>query len=57
MPREWVEVLERLQDRVPARELPVVRRVVETELGRPLEALFRALRAAPDRVGVARAGA
>ena len=40
MPREWVEVLERLQDRVPARELPVVRRVVETELGRPLEALF-----------------
>jgi len=40
MPREWVEVLERLQDRVPPRELPVVRRVVETELGRPLEALF-----------------
>jgi len=40
MPREWVEVLERLQDRVPARELPVVRRVVETELGRPLEAIF-----------------
>ena len=40
MPREWVEVLERLQDRVPPRELPVVRRVVETELGRPLEAIF-----------------
>jgi predicted unusual protein kinase regulating ubiquinone biosynthesis (AarF/ABC1/UbiB family) len=40
MPREWVEVLERLQDRVPPRELPVIRRVVETELGRPLEALF-----------------
>jgi predicted unusual protein kinase regulating ubiquinone biosynthesis (AarF/ABC1/UbiB family) len=41
MPREWIEVLSKLQDRVPPRELPVVRRVVEGELGRPLEALFR----------------
>jgi predicted unusual protein kinase regulating ubiquinone biosynthesis (AarF/ABC1/UbiB family) len=41
MPREWVEVLARLQDRVPPRDLPVVRRVVESELGRPLEAVFR----------------
>ena len=41
MPREWTQVLSRLQDRVPPRELPVVRRVVEGELGRPLEALFR----------------
>jgi predicted unusual protein kinase regulating ubiquinone biosynthesis (AarF/ABC1/UbiB family) len=41
MPREWVEVLERLQDRVPARDLPTVRRIVESELGRPLEAVFR----------------
>lgn len=41
MPREWTQVLSRLQDRVPARELPVVRRVVEGELGRPLEAVFR----------------
>jgi aarF domain-containing kinase len=40
MPREWVDVLARLQDRVPPRDLPVVRRVVETELGRPLEAIF-----------------
>lgn len=41
MPREWVEVLERLQDRVPPRDLPTVRRIVESELGRPLEAVFR----------------
>jgi predicted unusual protein kinase regulating ubiquinone biosynthesis (AarF/ABC1/UbiB family) len=41
MPREWVAVLERLQDRVPPRDLPVVRRVVETELGRSLEGVFR----------------
>jgi len=40
MPPEWVDVLARLQDRVPARDLPVVRRVIETELGRPLEAIF-----------------
>jgi predicted unusual protein kinase regulating ubiquinone biosynthesis (AarF/ABC1/UbiB family) len=41
VPRAWVDVLSRLQDRVPPRELPVVRRVVESELGRPLEAVFR----------------
>jgi predicted unusual protein kinase regulating ubiquinone biosynthesis (AarF/ABC1/UbiB family) len=41
LPREWTEVLARLQDRVPARSLPVVRRVVERELGRPLDAVFR----------------
>ena len=41
MPPEWVAVLERLQDRVPPRDLPVVRRVVETELGRSLEGVFR----------------
>jgi predicted unusual protein kinase regulating ubiquinone biosynthesis (AarF/ABC1/UbiB family) len=41
MPREWVEVLARLQDRVPARDLPTVRRIVESELGRPLEAVFQ----------------
>ena len=40
MPPEWVDVLARLQDRVPARDLPVVRRIIETELGRPLEAIF-----------------
>jgi predicted unusual protein kinase regulating ubiquinone biosynthesis (AarF/ABC1/UbiB family) len=47
MPKEWVEVLARLQDRVPARDLPTVRRVVESELGRPLEALFRSFAPRP----------
>jgi predicted unusual protein kinase regulating ubiquinone biosynthesis (AarF/ABC1/UbiB family) len=51
MPPEWIEVLSRLQDQVPARELPVVRRVVEAELGRPLEAVFR--RFAPEPVASA----
>lgn len=41
MPREWIDVLARLQDRVPARDLPTVRRIVESELGRPLEAVFQ----------------
>lgn len=41
LPREWVDVLSRLQDRVPPRALPVIRRVVERELGRPLESVFR----------------
>ncbi len=41
LPREWVEVLARLQDRVPPRSLPVIRRVVEHELGHPLESVFR----------------
>jgi aarF domain-containing kinase len=41
MPPEWVAVLERLQDRVPPRDMPVVRRVVETELGRSLEGVFQ----------------
>jgi len=40
LPREYVEVLSRLQDRVPARAFPVVRATVERELGRPLETVF-----------------
>lgn len=51
MPREWVEVLARLQDRVPAHDLPTVRRVIETELGRPLEAVFA--RFAPEPIASA----
>jgi len=47
MPREWVEALSRLQDRVPARALPVVRGVVERELGRPLESVFRSFSPQP----------
>jgi len=41
LPREYVEVLSRLQDRVPPKPYAVVQRVVERELGRPLDALFR----------------
>ena len=40
MPREWVEVLSRLQDRVPPHGIRVVRRIVERELGRPLGEVF-----------------
>jgi predicted unusual protein kinase regulating ubiquinone biosynthesis (AarF/ABC1/UbiB family) len=40
LPREYVEVLSRLQDRVPPRAFPVVRETVEHELGRPLEDVF-----------------
>jgi len=40
LPREYVEVLSRLQDRVPARAFAVVRETVERELGRPLEDVF-----------------
>lgn len=47
LPREYVEVLSRLQDRVPARPYRVVRRVVEAELGAPLEAAFRAFEPRP----------
>jgi ubiquinone biosynthesis protein len=41
MPREWTEVLGRLQDRVPPRDMRTVRRVVESELERSLEGVFR----------------
>jgi predicted unusual protein kinase regulating ubiquinone biosynthesis (AarF/ABC1/UbiB family) len=47
MPREWVDVLARLQDRVPPRSLPEIRRMVEAELGRPLEAVFQSFSAQP----------
>ncbi len=40
LPREYVEVLGRLQDRVPARPFSVVRPLVEQELGAPLDAVF-----------------
>ncbi len=41
LPREYVEVLSRLQDRVPPRSFRLVRRMVEAELGAPLETVFR----------------
>jgi len=40
LPREYVEVLSRLQDRVPPRPFRVVREAVERELGQPLEDVF-----------------
>jgi predicted unusual protein kinase regulating ubiquinone biosynthesis (AarF/ABC1/UbiB family) len=40
LPPEYVEVLSRLQDRVPPRAFRVVRETVEQELGRPLEDVF-----------------
>ncbi len=40
LPPEYVEVLSRLQDRVPPRPFPVVRATVERELRRPLEDVF-----------------
>jgi predicted unusual protein kinase regulating ubiquinone biosynthesis (AarF/ABC1/UbiB family) len=47
LPREWVEVLSRLQDRVPPRPFPVVRETVERELGADLEQVFRSFAQAP----------
>ena len=40
LPPEYVEVLSKLQDRVPAQGFPVVRRTVERELGAPLDQVF-----------------
>lgn len=40
LPREYVRVLSRLQDRVPPRTFPVARAIVEHELGRELSELF-----------------
>jgi len=41
VPEEYVEVLAGLQDEVPPEPMIVVRRIVESELGRPLEAVFK----------------
>lgn len=47
LPPEYVEVLSRLQDRVPAKSFPVVRRTVERELGAPLSSFFESFAQAP----------
>ena len=47
LPPPSIEVLSRLQDRVPARPYAVIRRVVERELGRPLGAVFAHFAKAP----------
>jgi predicted unusual protein kinase regulating ubiquinone biosynthesis (AarF/ABC1/UbiB family) len=41
LPREYVEVLSKLQDRVPPKPFGVVRRTVERELDRRLDEVFR----------------
>jgi aarF domain-containing kinase len=40
VPDEYIEVLSRLQDEVPPEQFATVRRLVEKELGRPLEDVF-----------------
>jgi aarF domain-containing kinase len=40
LPREWVQVLSKLQDRVPPRTFSVARRTVERELGAELSEIF-----------------
>jgi predicted unusual protein kinase regulating ubiquinone biosynthesis (AarF/ABC1/UbiB family) len=47
LPREYVEVLARLQDRVPPRPFPVVRATVERELGAELDQVFRSFSTSP----------
>ncbi len=47
LPREYVEVLSKLQDRVPPKPFPVVRRQVEHELGCELPEVFRSFSREP----------
>jgi len=47
LPREYVEVLARLQDRVPPRPFPVVKETVERELGAELGQVFRSFEQEP----------
>jgi predicted unusual protein kinase regulating ubiquinone biosynthesis (AarF/ABC1/UbiB family) len=47
LPPEYVGVLSKLQDRVPAKPFRVVRRILEAELDRPLDAVFESLEHAP----------
>ena len=56
-PPELVEEFKRCRDQVPAEPFAVVRRVVEEDLGAPLERIFTTLRRASARRGVDRAGA
>ncbi len=47
LPREYIRVLSRLQDRVPPRPFPVVRRMVEHELSCELSDVFRSFSREP----------
>ena len=47
LPDEFIEILSRLQDRVPPRPFETLRPMVEAELGRPVEAVFAAFDPTP----------
>src|SRR5215212_5366158 len=47
LPDEYVDVLSKLQDELPPEPFDVIRRVVERELGRPLEAVFQTFEPQP----------
>ena len=47
LPREWVQVLSKLQDRVPPRSFATARRTVERELGAELSEIFDDFSKAP----------
>lgn len=47
LPKPYQEVLGLLQDRVPAHDYAIVRELVEDELGRPLEEVFRSFAEEP----------
>ncbi len=47
IPDEYIDVLSRLQDAVPPRRFNVIRRVVESELERPLDDIFDDFEEAP----------
>ncbi len=47
LPREYVEVLSALQDRVPPKPFATVRETVEAELGRPLDTIFSSFEREP----------
>jgi predicted unusual protein kinase regulating ubiquinone biosynthesis (AarF/ABC1/UbiB family) len=47
IPDEYIEVLSHLQDRVPPRRFKTIRRVIEGELGRPLEDIFAGFEGEP----------
>ena len=46
-PPEYVRTLQRAQDRVPPRPFPQIRAVVESEMGKPLDAVFASFDAEP----------
>lgn len=47
LPREWIEILSQLQDRVPPRAFAQIRPWLERELGRPLDECYRDINPVP----------